>query len=97
MSITPKLEGRQKSQTADPDSHLNVDYEVHLGTKIDYLFFKSSRILQATEIQFLQNQCEQERTQILPNLMLALENPLMVGYLVTGNRSMFLERDGSVA
>ena len=93
----PKLEGTQKVQTADPDNYLNIDYEMHLGTKIDYLFFQSSRLLQATEIQLLQNQCEQERTQILTNLMLALENRRLAGYMVTRSRSMFLETDGSVA
>ena len=72
----PKLEGTEKVQTADPDIYLNIDYEMHLGTKIDYLFFQCSRLLEATEIQLLQKQCEQERTQILTNLsMLALENP----------------------
>ena len=93
----PKLEGTQKLQTADPDNYLNIDYEMHLGTKIDYLFFQSSRLLQATEIQLLQNQCEQGRTQFLTNLMLALQNPRLAGYMLTGNRSMFLETDGSVA
>ena len=93
----PKLEGTQKVQTADPDNYLNIDYEMHLGTKIDYPFFQSSRLLQATEIQLLQNQCEQERTQILTNLMVALENPRLAGYMLTGNRSMFLETDGCVA
>ena len=93
----PKLEGRQKLQTADPDNYLNIDYEMHLGTKIDYLYFQSSRLLQATEMQLLQNQCEQERTQILTNLVLAPENPCVAGYMLTGNRSMFLETDGSVA
>ena len=92
----PKLEGTQKVQTADPDNSLNIDYEMHLGTKIDNLFFQSSRLLQATEIQLLQNQCEQEPTQILTNLMLTLENPHLAGYMLTGNRSMFLETDGSV-
>ena len=29
--------------------------------------------------------------------MLALENPRLAGYMLTENRSMFLERDGSVA
>ena len=93
----PKLEGTHKVQTADPDNYMNTDYEMHHGTKIDYLFFQSSRLIKATEIQLLQNQCEQERTQILTNLMLALENPRLAGYMLTGNRSMFLERDGSVA
>ena len=93
----PQLEGTQLQRVDDPNSYLNMDYEMHLGTKIDYLFFQSSRLLQATEIQLLRNQCEQERTQILTNLMLALENPRLAGYMLTGNRSMFLETDGSLA
>ena len=93
----PKLEGTQKFQTADLDNYLNIDYKMHLGTKDDYLFFQSSRLLQATEIQLLQNQCKQERTHFLTNLMLALEKPRLASYFLTGNRSMFLETDGSVA
>ena len=93
----PKLEGTQKLQTADPDNYLNIDYEFHLAMKNDYLFYQSSRLLQATEIQLLQNQCEQERTQNLTNLMLAHKNPRLAGYMLTGNRSMFRETDGSVA
>ena len=91
------MEGTQFQQAEDPNSYLNMHYEMHLGTKIDYLFFQSPRLLQATEIQILQNQCEQERTQILTNLMLALENPRFASYMLTGNRSMFLEMDGSLA
>ena len=93
----PQLEGTQFKQEGNPVSYLSIDYEMHLGTKIDYLIFQSSRLLQATEIQLLQNQCEQERTQILTNLMLALENPRLAGCMLTGNRSMFLETDGSLA
>ena len=37
----PKLEGTQKVQTEDPDNYLNIDYEMHLGTKMDYLFFQA--------------------------------------------------------
>ena len=92
----PKLEETQKLQTADPDNYLNIDYEMQVGTKIVYLFFQSSRLLQATEMQLLQKQSEQERTQILTNPMLALKNPHLTGYMLTGNRSMFLETDGSV-
>ena len=96
-AYNPKLEGTQKLETKDSDNYLNIDYEMHFGTKIDYLFFQSSRSLQPTEIQLLQNQFEQERTQILTNLMLPLENPRVAGYMLTGYRSMFLETDGSVA
>ena len=84
-------------KTSDEDMYLNMDYEMHMGTKLDYLFLQSSRLLQASEIQLLKNQCEQERTQILTILMLSLENPRLAGYMLTGNRSMFLETDGSLA
>ena len=77
--------------------YLNVDYEMHMGTKMDYLFFQSSQLLQASEIQLLKNQCVQERTQILTVLMLSLKNPRLAGYMLTGNWSMFLETDGSLA
>ena len=77
--------------------YLNMDYEMHMGTKLDYLFFQSSKLLQASEIQFLRNQCEPEQTQILTILMLCLKNPRLAGYMLTGNRSMFPETDGSLA
>ena len=96
-AYNPQLEGTQFQQAEKPDSYLNMDYEMHLGKKIDYLFFQSSRLFQATEIQLPQNQCEQKRTQILTNLMLALENLRFAGYMLTRNRSMFLETDGSLA
>ena len=84
-------------KTSDEHMYLNMDYEMHMGTKLDYLFFQSSRFLQASEIQLLKNQCEQERTQILTFLMLSLETPRLAGYMLTGNRSVFLETDGSLA
>ena len=77
--------------------YLNMDYEMHLGTKLDYLFFQSSRLHQASEIQLLRNQYQHERTQILTILMLSLENPRLAGNMLTGNRSMFLENDVSLA
>ena len=42
-------------KTCDEDMYLNMDYEMHMGTKLDYLFFQSSRILQASEIQLREN------------------------------------------
>ena len=46
----PMLEGTQRVQTADPDNYLNIDYEMHLGTKIDYLLFQSSRFDRTLQI-----------------------------------------------
>ena len=84
---------------ADPyiNTWLNMDYELQQGTKLDYLFFESSRALQASELNLIKNQCEQERIQIFTILMLSLENPRLAGYILIGNRSMFLETDGSIA
>ena len=70
---------------------------MQVGTKLNYLFILRSRLLQASEIQLLKNQCEQERTRILTILMLSLENPRLARYMLIGNRSMFLGTDGSLA
>ena len=74
-----------------------MDYEMHKGTKFDYLLFQSSRLLQASEIQRLKNQFGPERTRILTILMLSLENPHLARYMLTGNRSTLLETDSSLA
>ena len=37
-------------KTSDEDMYLKKDYEMHMGTKLNYLFFQSSRLLQASEI-----------------------------------------------
>ena len=85
------------NQTNDEDMYLNTNYEMHMGTKLHCFFFQSYWILQALEIQLLKNHCEQERAQILTNLMPSLENPRLARYMLTGNRSMFLKTDGSLA
>ena len=54
-------------------------------------------MLEGSEIQLLKNLCEQERTQILTILMLSMEHLRLAGYMLTGNRSMFLSTDGSLA
>ena len=61
-------------ETGDENIDLNMDYEMHMGTKLDYLLFQSSRLLQASEIQLLKNQSEQERKPIFTIAMLSLEN-----------------------
>ena len=54
-------------------------------------------MLRTAELAFLQNQCELERSSILNTLMLSLESPRLAGYILTKNRSMFLETNGNVA
>ena len=91
----------ESPHTEDPNSgtphYLNLDYELHQGTKLDYLLFESSKMLEGSEIQLLKELCETERTQILTILMLSMENPRLASYMLTGNRSMFLNTNGSLA
>ena len=54
-------------------------------------------MLKSSDIQLLKNLCEQKRTQVLSILMLLMENPRLVGYMLTANRSMFLSSDDSLA
>ena len=84
---------------ADPyiNTWLNMHYELQQGTKLDYIFFESPRALQASELNLLNNQCEQEKIQCFNSLKLSLENPRLAGYMLTGSRSMFLKMDGSLA
>ena len=44
---------------------------------------------------FLQHHCGLERTQISTIKMLDLQNTRLAGFKLTGNRSMFLDTDGS--
>ena len=74
-----------------------IDYEAHIGTKLDYILFNSFYMLRTAELALLQNQCELERFSILNTLMLSLESPRLVGYILTQNRSMLLETNGNVA
>ena len=84
-------------KTSDEDIYLNMDHEMQMGTNFDYLFFQSSRFFQASEMQLLKNQCEQERLQILTIVMFSLEKSRLAGYMLTGNRSMILETDFRLA
>ena len=54
-------------------------------------------MLEGSQILLLKNLCEQERNQILTILLLSMENPRLAGYMLTGNRFMFLSTDGSFA
>ena len=74
-----------------------IDYEAHMGTKLDYILFNSFYMLRTAELSLLQNQCELERSSILNTLMLLLESPSLAGCILTQNRSMFIETNGIVA
>ncbi len=74
-----------------------IDYETHIGTKLDFLHFRTLDVIKQSELHLLKQQCELERTQLMTNLVLSQENTRLAGYMLTGNRSMFLETNGKVA
>ena len=105
IQINPNPETGTIHNAGQPNSTLRpfkflttqIDYEAHIGTKLNYILFNSFYMLRTAELALLQNQCELERSSILYNLMLSLESPRLAGYISTQNRSMFLETKGNVA
>ena len=73
------------------------DYEAHIGTKLNYTLFNSFYMFRTTELALLQNKWELERFSISNTIILLLESPRLVGYILTQNRFMFLETNGNVA
>ena len=64
--------------------------------KLDYT---SSRIFQEmslSELEKLHQLCELERTQILQSLVLAVLKIPYAGYLLSGNRSNFIDYEGNI-
>ena len=60
------------------------------------MYFNTKQ-LRHSEMTLLRSQCELDRTQMLTTLLLAMRNTRLVGYMLTGIRSIFLDTDGSVA
>ena len=85
--LSGKWAGAQLWRSVGADE---IDHELHLGTKFDSIMYFNTKELRHSEITLLQNQCELERTQMLTILMLAMQNTRLAGYMLTGNRSMFL-------
>ena len=61
-----------------------IDYELHLGTKLDYTMYFNTKQQRRSEMTLLKNQCELERTQMLTILMSAMQITRLAGYLLTG-------------
>ena len=61
------------------------------------IFSSNSRLLQTSAINRLKNQWEQQATQILTIFMLSPITLHLAGFMLTGNRSMFLKTDDSLA
>ena len=73
-----------------------IDYDAHMRMKINFMMYKVYRDLEQTDFLILQNMCELRRTQIQMINALSYENNRLAGYMLTGNRSMFLEIEGVI-
>ena len=75
----------------------NLQYDVHLGTKFDYILHRTNLNILASQVKLIQYECELEPTQLLTILTMASEKMRLDGYLLTSNHSMFPDTNGSVA
>ena len=69
----------------------NIHYDVHLDMKLDYTISRIFQEMLLSELETLHQLCELERTQILQSLALAVLKIPYAGYLLSGNRSNFLD------
>ena len=72
----------------------NIHYDIHLDMKLDYTISRIFQEMSLSELETLHQLCELERTQILQSLAV-LKIPY-AGYLLSGNRSNFLEYEGNI-
>ena len=73
-----------------------IEYDAHMRMKINFMMYKVYRDLEQSDFLILQNMCELRRTQIQMINALSYENNRLAGYMLTGNRSMFLEIEGVI-
>ena len=73
----------------------NIHYDIHLNMKLDYTISRIFQEMSLSELETLHQLCELERTQILQSLSLAVSKIPYAGYLLSGNRSNFLDYEGN--
>ena len=74
-----------------------IDHDAHINTKIDYTKNHVFRSMTVQELNTFHTVYELERNQLLTILALSVQNPQLVGFLLTGNCSNFLYVEGSTA
>ena len=74
----------------------NIHYYIHLNMKLDYTISRIFQEMLFSELETLHQLCELERTQILQSLALAVLKIPYAGYLLSGNRSKFLDYEGNI-
>ena len=71
-------------------------YDIHFDMKLDYTISGIFQGTSLTEFETLHQLCELECSQILQSLALAVLKISYAGYLLSGNRSNFLDYEGNI-
>ena len=98
-----KVKPQHEDSTRLPDlSLMNDTYfgaihcDFHLDIKLDYTKSRIFQEMSSSELETLHHLCELERTQILQSLALAVLKIPCTGYLLSENRSNFIEYEGNI-
>ena len=73
-----------------------IHYDKNLDIKLDYTKSRIFQKLSLTNFETLHQLCELERTQIFQSLALAVLKIPYAGYLLSGNRSNFIDYEGNI-
>ena len=73
-----------------------IHYDIHLDMQLDYTISRIFQEMSISELETLHQPCEIERTQILQPLALAVLIITYAGYLLSKNKSNFLEFEGNI-
>ena len=73
-----------------------IHYDINLDMKLDYTICRTFQEMPISELETLHHFCELERTQILQSFALAVLKIPYARYLLSGNRSNFLDYEGKI-
>ena len=74
----------------------SVQHDIHLHMKLDSTICRIFQEISLSELETLHQLCELERTQILQSLALAILKITCAGYLLSKNRSNFIDCEGNI-
>ena len=74
----------------------NIHYDIHLNMKLDCTISRIFPEMSLSELETLHQLCELEKRQILQSLALAVLKIPYAEYLLSGNRSNFLDFEGNI-
>ena len=73
-----------------------IHYYIHLDMKIDYTISRIFQEMSLSELKILHYLCELERTQFLQSLAHEVLRIPDARYLLSGNRSNFIDYEGNI-